>query len=402
MMSIRICVSPHGRLLCEAVADDSGDAVETAVTLSQVAVAAIRSAFDRSSADGLLLLAGPSVRETLPADFLFWREWSRRFFQTVCQLDEERLAEFAKSKSSDVGKSSVAPPDDLALAVLVAEAPPMRGLEYLTPEVLKALWFELAELLREQGAKVDGGIAAYLRQVNPFWHLLGRVTFHLAENKRDESRPFAFLATYSHRMSAQASVQHLPLAQALKQYAGERDQTKLAELLAPVRAAADGSAVVKEWLTSRALFQPQALTIAQAYRFLRDVPVMEQSGLVVRVPNWWQSRKPPRPTVQVRIGDQQTSAVGADGLLDFSVELALDGEPLSDAERKQLLAATDGLLLLRGKWVEVNRDQLNEALSRWQELQSEHAGGIDFLKGMRLLAGAQLDGDADSADVTAD
>ncbi len=402
MTSIRICVTPHGRLLCEAVADDAADAVEAAVTLSPVAADAIRSAFDRSSAEGLLLLAGPSVRETLPADFLFWREWARRFFQAVCQLDEERLAEFAKSKSHDTGKSSVPPPDELALAVLVAEAPPMRGLEYLTPDVLKALWFELCELVREQGAKADGGLAAYLRQVNPFWHLLGRVTFHLAENKRDESRPFAFLATYSHRMSAKASVQHLPLAQALKQYAGERDQTKLAELLAPVRAAADGSTLVKEWLTSRALFQPQALTISQAYRFLRDVPVMEQSGLVVRVPNWWQSRKPPRPAVQVRIGDQQASAVGVDGLLDFSVDLALDGETLTEVERQQLLAATDGLLLLRGKWVEVNREQLDEALSRWKELQSEHAGGIDFLKGMRLLAGAQLDSDEDSADVTAD
>ena len=326
--------------MCELVAADASIAVQATVSLSQVAADSIRRAFDQSSAAGLLLLAGPSVRETLPVDFLFWREWARRFFQTICQLDEERLGEFAKSSGKSPGEPPVPRPDDLALAVLIAEAPPMRGLEYLTPEVLKALWFELAELVRERGTEAKGGLAAFLREVNPFWHLLGRVTFHLAENKRDESRPFAFLATYAHRLSAQASVQHLPLAQALKQYAGERDQAKLAELLAPVRAAADGSAVVKEWLTSRALFQPQALTIAQAYRFLRDVPVMEQSGLVVRVPNWWQSRKPPRPTVQVKIGDQPASAVGADGLLDFSVSLALDGEPLTEAERKQLLAAT--------------------------------------------------------------
>ncbi len=235
--------------MCEAVTSDVSDAVQAAVTLSQVATDAIRSAFERSSAEGLLLLAGPSVRETLPAEFLFWREWARRFFQAVCQLDEERLAEFANSKNTKAGEPPalrIAPPDNLALAVLIAEAPPMRGLEYLTPDVLKALWFELAELVRRRGTETDGGLAAFLREVNPFWHLLGRVTFHLAENKRDESRPFAFLATYSHRMSAQASVQHLPLAQALKQYAGERDQAKLAELLAPVRAAADGSEIVDD------------------------------------------------------------------------------------------------------------------------------------------------------------
>jgi non-specific serine/threonine protein kinase len=379
-------------LSCETVADGSSAAAAATSPLSEPVTNALHSAFGRSSAEGLLLLAGPGVSENLPADFLFWREWARRFFQAVCQLDEERLRQFAKSTGTKRDESPAPPPDDLALTTLIAEAPPMRGLEYLTPQVLTSLWFELSALVREHGANAVGGLTAFLRQVNPFWHLLGRVTFHLAENKRDESRPFAFLATYAYRMSSKASVQHLPLAEALKQYAGERDQAKLAELLAPVRAAADGTALIKEWLTSRKLFQPQSLTIAEAYRFLRDVPIMEQSGLIVRVPNWWQSRKPPRPTVQVRLGDQPASAVGGEGLLDFSVALALDGETLTDAERKQILAATDGLMLLRGKWVEVNREQLREALSRWQALESEHAGGIEFLKGMRLLAGVHLGG----------
>ena len=30
-----------------------------------------------------------------------------------------------------------------------------------------------------------GGAQAYLREKNPLWRLVGRVTFHLAENKRD-------------------------------------------------------------------------------------------------------------------------------------------------------------------------------------------------------------------------
>lgn len=393
-MNIRICVSPHGRLLCEPVAESTGDtAIETG-TLSQQVAESIRRAFERSSAEGLLFLAEPTVDEALPAEFLYWREWARRFFQSVCQLDEERLDQFANVAATKSNEAVVAPPDELALGSLIADAPPMRGLEYLTTHVLKSLWIELETLVRERGAKTDGGLPAFLRQVNPFRHLLGRVTFHLAENKRDEARPFAFLATYSHRMSAKASLQHLPLSQALKQYASERDQEKLAQLLEPVREAASRSALVKEWMTSRTLFQPQSLTIEQAYRFLRDVPNMEQSGLVVRVPNWWQSRKSTRPTVQVKLGDRPMTAVGANELLDFSVDLALDGEALTDKERKQLLAASDGLMLLRGKWVEVNRDQLGEALSHWQQLQREHADGIDFLQGMRLLAGVQLSTDS--------
>ena len=44
---------------------------------------------------------------------------------------------------------------------------------------------------------------AYLSDLNPQWRLVGRVTFHLAENKRDPEHPFAFLATYIPRLSAQ-------------------------------------------------------------------------------------------------------------------------------------------------------------------------------------------------------
>ena len=40
-----------------------------------------------------------------------------------------------------------------------------------------------------------------------------------------------------------------------------------------------------------------------------------------------------------------------DKLLDFQVDLALDGQSLSEAERRQLLAGTEGLAPLRGKWV---------------------------------------------------
>jgi hypothetical protein len=44
----------------------------------------------------------------------------------------------------------------------------------------------------------------------------------------------------------------------------------------------------------------------------------------------------------------------------ISVAVTLDGEPLSQAEIATLLARTDGLVLLRGEWVEVDRAVLRE------------------------------------------
>ena len=68
------------------------------------------------------------------------------------------------------------------------------------------------------------------------WNLVGRVHFNLAENRRDEAAPFAFMATYTTRLSGSAQPQHLPLGRALKDYAGAGDRERLLSLLdrAPV------------------------------------------------------------------------------------------------------------------------------------------------------------------------
>jgi SNF2 family DNA or RNA helicase len=391
-MSMRPVITPAGHLIVET----AEDAVVSGGTPKTPTLNELRTAFDESGAAGLLHLASGGLRAELPAEFVYWREFAQRFFHEVCGLGEEALCRTVASSNARKA-ATIAPPHELTLVGLIENTPPMRGLEYLTPDVLRSLWSELQTLVLKQASQHKEGPVAYLRSLNPLWNLLGRVTFHLAENKRDPERPFAFLATYTHRMSARAKLQHLPLAEALKQYAGEKNQTKLAALLEPVQKAAGKSELIREMLDSRKLFQPQALTISHAHRFLTSVPEMEEAGLVVRVPDWWKGRQALRAEVQVRIGQDQVSQVGMDSLLDFSVELALEGEPLTEAERLQILHATDGLSLLRGKWVEVDQDQLQQALEHWNEMERQYVDGVDFIQGMRMLAGVRF-GNEDADD----
>ena len=102
---------------------------------------------------------------------------------------------------------------------LTLRIPAMRGAEYVTPELFAALWDELNQLAQHE-AKRAGGLRKWLEEVHPALHLLGRVTLHLAENKRSADAPFAFMATYTHRLSAQDKPVHLPLGRALQDYAG--------------------------------------------------------------------------------------------------------------------------------------------------------------------------------------
>src|SRR5205814_10329377 len=64
------------------------------------------------------------------------------------------------------------------------------------------------------------------------------------------------------------------------------------------------------------------------------------------------------------------------------------------AEIRELLAATEGLVLLRGRWVEVDRAALSELLSRWQAAARAHGEGLPFHEALRLLAGAPVTGPA--------
>jgi non-specific serine/threonine protein kinase len=62
--------------------------------------------------------------------------------------------------------------------------------------------------------------------------------------------------------------------------------------------------------------------------------------------------------VDVRIGEAKGKALGAEALLDFQVGVSLEGEALSESELKAILQSTSGLTLLKGKWVEVDKEKL--------------------------------------------
>ena len=393
--SLRLRITPSSRLVVEP--SEPADDV-TAAVLPQKVATAITDAMASGQAAGLIALAGLSESVPLSPAFAFFRSHARSLITALGHLAEDDRAAFLKARTPAALERFLPAADGEALATSLAAAPPMPGLEYLSASLLRDTWREMAASIQERARAAKGGLGEVLAALDPQLHLLGRVTFHLAENRRNEERPFAFLATYAHRPAGSAAVQHLPLAKAIEESADRRDQAKLVELLTPVRAAADRSSLIREWLDSRAIFTAQALTIAEAHRFLSDVPAMEESGLAVRVPDWWRARRRPRPTVEVRIGDRKPAEVGVESLLDFSVGLALDGDPLSAAEAEALLAGNEGLTLLRGRWVEVDRKRLQQMLDQWTQLRREHADGIDFVRGMRLLAGAEIGSGAASFD----
>jgi hypothetical protein len=386
MSALAVSISPSGRPRVEALA-----AADIAPTLPDAAIRRIVLAFDDAAAIaggvgvGLLHLAVAELQTPLPAELAFARDFAKEYLTRLCH------AAALEGGTEAVGWKTVPGLSHEERGLYVMRAPPMKGLEYLTAETLGTWWDAIDGAAKAAAEAHPAGLQGYLREASPLWRMVGRVTFHLAENKRTPDRPFAFLATYARRVSALARIEHQPLGAALREYGHAQDKERLIALLTPIERAAAKSDWVKALTESGDIYHPLAWTPAEAYQFLRSLPTLEESGLLVRVPDWWKAKRPPRPTVNVQIGSARSSSLGLDALLDFQISVALDGQRLTAAEIKALLASTGGLVLLKGQWVEVDKEKLQAALDHWQQAQAAVRGGeVTFLQAMRMLSGVKL------------
>ena len=171
------------------------------------------------------------------------------------------------------------------------------------------------------------------------------------------------MATYTTQLSAQATARHLPLGQALREYAGAANKDKLLSLLVPVQRAAEQCAWLKPLIDRGEIFHPLRWSPHEASWLLSSVPELESAGVVVRMPASWRANRPPRPQVTATVGARPPSALGLDGLLDFRMERvagrrATDRHGISNAARRH-----GRLVMLRGQWVEVDRERLDARCS---------------------------------------
>ncbi len=349
----------------------------------------------RGSGHGLLALAFDAPAIALPFDLAFWRDFAAQFVTEIC----------ARPQPPEPSRAMVAlaAPDDDLLGGLVDGAPPMQGGEYLTVCVLADLWQAMNTALSTELADSRQPIGDFLKRRSPSWRLVGRVHFNLAENRKDESAPFAFMATYTTRLTTAEQAQHLPLGRALKEYAGAANKDRLLSLLLPVQKAAEACGWLKAMVDAGEIYHPLRWTPAEAQFLLRDVPLLARAGIIVRMPATWRMGRPARPQVKASVGGKPPSMLGLDAMLDFDYRVSLDGETLTAAEVKRLLAETAGLALVRGKWVEIDRERLSSTLERFQDIE-RRAGeeGLSFAEAMRLVAGAEIGAASGTGAPTAD
>lgn len=313
-------------------------------------------------------ISGKAEEVSASAGFLY--QVAAKFFAQLTDLPELELArESAKVVLSDEVSEE-----------LLSAVPFVIGAEHVTKGWIKAVFQELNEIFAEEIRAYDGTVEMYLTEKNQALKVPERVFFHLVENK-DADFPFAFLATYATKGEG-GKVRHVPLKYALTEYQNERE--KLLSLLSCLNRAAEVSELISGFMENGELFHPLRLTAEEAYTFLKQIEDIENTGILCRIPNWWR-KKASAVSLSVSLGEERPSMLGFDALISMQPKLTVDGVELTEEDIRRLLAQTEGLALLKGKWVEVNHARLRKLL----EEMDEKSGSITLMDALRIEMGTE-------------
>ena len=245
------------------------------------------------------------------------------------------------------------------------ELPFAIGMEYVDVDWIKGLWGSLLDVFKSEIKNYDESVAKYFIEHNSDINVVGRVFFHLVENK-SEQYPFAFMATYSTKQVKSKRAVHTPLKNALAEFKG--DEKKLLSLISTVIKAAEKSNLISELLENGELFSPLKFTAEEAYIFLKEIAIYEESGIMCRVPDWWRKSNN-SVRVSVAVGEKEPSKVGLDAIMDFSPSLNIGDEKITEQELRSFLDMAEGLVQYKGKWVEINKRKLEDILQAFDRIK---------------------------------
>ena len=229
-----------------------------------------------------------------------------------------------------------------------------------TAGLLQSLWNELRAIGSVPSGGISGRTGGLAAQRQSALALAGpRDLSSGREQTRSRSGRSRFWPRITHKLSGQARLQHLPLAEALKTYAGAKDQQKLESLLEPVRRAAEQQRAGQGAARHKGRCSPRKPgRSGKPIAFSRNRPRSRRPGVVVRL-----ARLVVRP---------QAAAAASAGAHRRAAGERLRTRPAArfrggrcarrrTAHRRgtprNCWPATEGLVLLRGKWVEVDHEQ---------------------------------------------
>lgn len=292
---------------------------------------------------------------------------SERFLIQVSELFHRIIS---SSPDIELLRDQIRPADyDSEVEDFLNRVPFTNGHKYVTKEWFDQILARLTAVFQKEIKQFSGRVEQYYEDKIQNLSVPDRLFFHLVEAK-NEDYPFAFLLTYSEKKAGK--VIHKPFTQALKAYADDKE--KLLALMASVLKIEKESSLIHQLMESGDLFHPIGFAADEAYTFLKEIPLYEKYGVVCRIPNWWKTRKN-RLSVSLKIKDKN-SFLSAQNLIHLRPVITADTLEYTREEIDEFLKLSEGLHLIKGKWIEINHEKLARLLEELDLLTERHSNGL--------------------------
>jgi SNF2 family DNA or RNA helicase len=261
---------------------------------------------------------------------------------------------------------------------------------------------ELGEIKLDQ--RVRGAVRRWLEPIQIVANEAYRTTFRL-EAPNNPRAPWVlrfFLQSVEDRRSGNPSADLVPVGQIWKQRGPGWNQVRAKQGRAAEKLLADLGLAMRifpplEKALKTAHPEIANLSVQQAHTFLREAaPILEESGMGVILPNWWNRRRRGLAArIRLKPDFEQTngpaSVLGLDTLVRYDWQLSLGGKGISPEEFARLAQLKAPLVRVRGEWVELTPEDVQKAQEFWAKNEGDT---IPLSRALSLAAGtSDLDGD---------
>lgn len=264
--------------------------------------------------------------------------------------------------------------DNITISKIIDNAPYIIGLEFINKEWVLNILSRFNGAYKNIIARSQKTPLEYILSKSNYFTIPSRIYFHLVENKEHDGQPFAFLATYT--AINNGKLIHCPLKNALVQL--KNDRNKLRSLVSSITDATKESSLIKQFIESGDIFYPMKLNEYEAYSFLKEVPLYERCGIVCRIPKWYTENI---SKIQVDLSERVKFAVHSGGDSEIPVPAMIyKGVEITPDEAHSLLEKSEGLEIIKGKWVENNHNELKKLLREFNVLSQEGVSLLEIFK----------------------
>lgn len=302
--------------------------------------------------------------ETLSISLTFLQYIARTFLQTIAN---DPKFNFSKAPfDCEI--------NDKKIYNIIENAPYIIGLEFINRDWVINILDKFNTAYKNVVEKSQKTPLEYILSKGNFFIIPSRIYFHLVENKDNDEFPFAFLATYT--AIDNGKLMHCPLKNALTQL--KSNKNKLGALVSSIIEATKESTLIKKFVESGNIFYPIKLNEYEAYSFLKEVSLYEQCGIVCRIPKWYTESI---SKIQVDFDERAQFTIHSDaGSLIPVPAMIYKGVEITFAEARSLLEKTEGLEIIKGKWVENNHSEIKKLLSEFDLLSQDGTSLLEIFK----------------------